>query len=225
MKELYIKHKWKMAWCCFAILIAVFSIVTYKFHSKDWYALFLQVFGLMLTIYPTVLIFVQSRADGDRSMRAHLEQLQLLNQKEMDTMQVLFQKQIDVIVNSTKEQINEFKNTTNEQIKAIEANTNKQIENYTKQTTEIVTRLEDNSVLLAELLIRQLETDISILNSKLDDANKKLAERSKWKLLRTPEEKQKELGAWNNYIGKLQEKLHFLNSKWKQVKNFLNGGE
>lgn len=217
------EYKWKLAWCCFAILIAVFCVVMYHHYDKTWFGNFVSAFGVLLTLYPTLLIFVQSRADSEKSTRDQLDHLQKLSQQELEKSEQLTQKHIDKLDASTKEQIAEFKNTTAEQIKAFEENTNKQIQNYVAQTTEIVKRLEDNSVLLAEILLRQLEEDMTILNNKLVEANKNFEDRSKWKWLRSPADREAELGRWKRYINSLQQKLNYLNEKWKQVKAFLGG--
>lgn len=238
-------HKWKMAWGCFAILIALFCIVMYFHHNKNWFGNFVSAFGVLLTLYPTLLIFVQSRADSDKSTREQLDHLQKLSQAEIEVNRDLNQKQIDKIDLSTREQIEEFRKTTAAQIKAIEENTNKQIQeqnklteqhiaalmkatqlqidNYAKQTNEVVARLEDNSILLAEILLRQLEEKLGELSGHLNNAQARYEDLQGFKFLRTPKEREDQLARQRGLIQKLEQAVTYVRNKLQQVKTFLSG--
>ena len=243
MNAVIVKYKWKLAWCCYALLIAVFLFFVVKYNKETWFPLILQIFGLILPVYPTVLIFIQSRADSEKAMRSQLDHLQQLNQQEVETMRELFQKQMNIIDAGTKEQIAEFKKTTTEQIKAIDENTaiqieeqrrltqaqiealngstQKQIENYSRQTSEVVSRLEENSMLLAELLLRQLEEKLGELNNMLDGANKQYKSIQTWKLGRTEQEKQAQLSNQKGYISRIQQAINYVTDKFYKVKEVL----
>lgn len=216
-------YKWKLAWCCFAILIAVFCVVMYHHYDKTWFGNFVSAFGVLLTLYPTLIIFVQSRADSEKSTRNQLDHLQKLSQQELEKSEQLNQKHIDKLDASTKEQIAEFKKTTAEQIKAIEENTNRQIENYIKQTTEIVAKLNDNSVLLAEILLRQLEEKLGELNTQLNNAYAQYKDLQGFKFLRTNQEREEQLNRQRSFINRVEQAITYVRNKLQQVKAFLGG--
>lgn len=240
-----IKYKWRIAWFFYAVQIIVFCVVMYHHNKATWFGNFVSIFGLLLTMYPTLLMFLQSRAESDKSTREQLDHLQKLSQSEIDENRKLNEKQINKIDLSTKEQIEEFRKTTSEQIKAIEENTNKQIQeqnklteqhiaalmkatqlqidNYAKQTTEIVSRLEDNSLLLAEILLRQLEEKLGELNGHLNNAHKEYENLQGFKLLRTPREREDQLTRQRGLIQKLEQAVTYVRNKLQQVKTFLSG--
>ncbi len=238
------KHRWTLAWFCYVLLIFSFVFFVVEYNNESWFTTILQIYGLIIPIYPTILIFIQSRAASNRDLQAQLQHLQLLNQQKIDAMQKFFQEQIDTINNSANKQIAEFKNTTNLQIKTIQdttqtqieeqrsltnkqidalySATQKQIENYATQTSVIVARLEDNSTLLAEILLRQLEDKLGELNTMLSNANNNFINLNTWQLLRTPEEKEAQLTRQKDYITRIEQTLSHFNNKWQQIKDFLN---
>ncbi len=239
------KYRWALAWCCYALLIGVFVFFVTEYNTQPWFPTILQIFGLIIPIYPTILIFIQSRAAGQKDMQLQLQHFQNLNQQEIDAMQAMFQQQIDAINTSANNQIAEFKNTTNNQIEAIHnstklqldeqnkftnqqiealnAATQQQIENYAQQTSQVVSRLEDNSILLAEILLRQLEDKLGELKNMLSSANTDYQNLKSWQLLRLPQDREMQLTRQKNFIARIEKAISYINEKCQKIKEFLNG--
>lgn len=210
MIENLLKYKWRLFWCFFIVLAALFVFMAVFFRDQSWIGSVLQTFGTVIAIYPTILLAYQSKAESERLNRLHLDHLQKLNQDEITEMRNLFQKQIDTLTNST-----------NEQIKAIQDATRKQIENYTEQTNKLVEKLTDNSVLLAELLKRELEDALDQAESNLNKANAKYEDLQGFKLLRTKEEREVQLQQQAGFIERMKKWIDYLQGKYKMIKNYL----
>lgn len=158
--------------------------------------------------------------------------LQELNSKQIDTLQTLTEKQIKTIQTSTKEQIQSlqelnlkeisaFQELTEKQIEALHKTTYEEISSFETQIREVTNKLADNSILLAELLGRELEKSIEIYSNSISRENAKYDNLSKWKLLRTPQERETQL---NNQWGKIEQirkGYNYLVDKYKNVRKYL----
>jgi hypothetical protein len=214
MKDWLLRHKWRLSWSGFGGLLCIFVWVVVKYNNANWFSVFLQSYGLVLSIYPTVLIFVQSRSESDKALRLQLEHLQKLNQDEIDTLRILFQNQMD-----------EFKARTSEQIQAIHESTQKQIEHYAAQTEKIVGELNTNSQLLAEILLRQLEEGLDQAQKEVNKAEAVYRDLSGFKLLRTKPEREAQLTRQRGVVARLKEWASYLQLKCNELHKYLGYDE
>ncbi|MBI1267687.1 MAG: hypothetical protein GC193_09695 [Cryomorphaceae bacterium] len=214
MNNFFRKYQWKLAWTGFALMLVVFVLIVLNYNIEHWFPTFLQSFGIALTLYPTVLIFVQSRKESDRSLQIQLEHLQKLNQDEINEMRHLFQKQMD-----------EFKLGTNEQVQALYESTQKQIEHYAEQTEKIIGELNTNSQLLAEILLRQLEDGLEKAHKEVSRAEAAYRDLSGFKLLRSKPEREAQLIKQRGIIVRLKEWVNYLQSKCIELHNYLGYDE
>lgn len=173
------KNKWRFWWILFGVFVIVFILYIIEHISKnDFNSALLQFGSILIPLFAAIIIMLQNNEQIDRSTKIQLDHLQKLNDREIEEMQKLFQKQIDTLVEST-----------NTQIKTLQENTNKQIHHNTEQTQKIVDELTDNSVLLGEILKRELEKGIQLAGQQLHTAQKALEDIQGFKIGRTDEEK------------------------------------
>jgi len=173
------KNKWSFWWILFGVFVGVFIIYIIEHISKnDFNSALLQFGSILIPLFAAIIIMLQNNDQIDKSTKLQLEHLQTLNDREIEEMQKLFQKQIDVLVENTNTQIN-----------TLQENTSRQIANNTEQTQKVVDELTDNSVLLGEILKRELEKGIQHAEQQLQMAQKTLEDLKGFKIGRTEEEK------------------------------------
>jgi ABC-type multidrug transport system fused ATPase/permease subunit len=172
-----------------------------------WSAFSLLVFLFVFTaiwtiagIYLTIIIFLHSKESSDKQFREHLEHLQELNTR-----------QIEALFASTERQIEALQKSTHDEISAFE-----------KQIREVTNKLADNSILLAEILGRELEKSIEDFANAINDEENRYADLSSFKLLRTQEEREKQLNSQLSRIQRFKQWYDYIVAKYNQVKNFLN---
>ena len=107
----------------------------------------------------------------------------------------------------------------------MEENTDKQISNNTQQTSYLINELKNNSVLLGELLCRQLEDSIVATQKEITKANRKFGTTQEWKLLRTPQEKEEQINRIGDFVNRLENSLQYFTDKYNKVKQFLSKKE
>jgi hypothetical protein len=177
---------------------------------------------------------------------AHIEALEKNTKQQISTLQELNARQIDVLQNSTTlqiktwqelilKQIEALQSGTNQQIKTLQDLTEKQIEAlhkttyeeisaFEKQNRDITSKLSDNSILLAEILGRELEKSIGDYNTALIREEAKYTDLSGFKLLRTKEEKERQLNNQWQKIEQIRRGCEYLVNKYNQIRNFLGFG-
>jgi ABC-type lipoprotein release transport system permease subunit len=121
----------------------------------------------------TLIIFLKSKEESDRQFQNQLNHLQRLNaehiqalqhstDKQIKTLQELNAKQISALQELTEKQITALQELTEKQIETIRKTTFDQISSFEQQTREVTNKLTDNSILLAEILARELEKSIEL---------------------------------------------------------------
>lgn len=216
------ENKWFLIWSVFGI--AVVSFVCYviiHISKNDFNAALLQFGSILIPLFAAIIIMLQNNEQIAESTKIQVEHLQKLNDREIDELQKLFQKQIDTLVESTNKQIEEFRKMTNEQIKSFQETSSKQIQSNAEQTQQVVAELKENSVLLAEILKRQLEEAIVDFEHRLQNANGTLKNLAEFKLFRTEAEKKQQIDKQTKVVAKISEWLNYLREKYKGVKRFL----
>lgn len=193
------KYKWKIHWAAFVLLVLLFIFSAIFFEDKSWIANLLQSIGTIAGIYLTIIIFLHSKEESDKQFREQLEHLQALNEKQISALQYLTEKQIEALNKATIEQISSFE----------------------MQIKEVTNKLSDNSILLAEILGRELEKSIEVYNSAVQNEKAKYKNLSQWKLLRTPEEREQQLKNQLTRIEKLKQGFEYLVNKYNQVRQYL----
>ena len=117
-----------------------------------------------------------------------------------------------------REQMDHIKEQTDKQIAAIAANTNRQITEYSRETLKVVSKLEENSLLLGEILKRNLEESISDFNSRLAQAQTDLSKVESWQPMRTPEQKAAQVANQYTRITQLQQARDYLLTKYHKLR-------
>lgn len=241
------KYKWVIHWSFLALIIVSFICSAIFLEHKVWIANLLQALGTLAGIYLTLIIFLLSKEDSDKQFKEHLDHLQELNHRQIITLQELNNRHIDVLQNTTEKQIKVWQdlvskqietlqNGTEQQIKALQELTEKQIDAlhkttyneisaFEQQNREITNKLTDNSILLAELLGRELEKSINDYDVAIRSEERKYKDLSGWKLLRTPQEKEQQLRNQWNKIEQIKRGYEYLVNKYQQVRSFLGFGQ
>lgn len=194
------KYKWTFAWIAFGLMLISFIGISVIFNTKVWYPQFITTAGISLPLYCAILIFLHS------------------NSQQNQTTQI----KIGAITDSTNKQIEHLQEHTNKQIQALQENTDKQIQNYTEQTSVLVQELKSNSVLLAELLCRNLEDAIMETQDEFKKANVKYFDLQEWKLGRTPEVRERQLNKMEKLLNWIKDKEEYLREKYNDVISFLD---
>src|SRR5690606_26289752 len=216
------KHKWIIHWCTLGLLVVLFLLVAIFFEDKSWVGNVLQTIGTVAGIYLTLIIFLYSKEESDKQFREHLEHLQNLNlnqiealqnstekqlktlqelnAKQIKTLHDLNAKQIEVLQEVTEKQINALFEITEKQIEALHKTTYDEISSFEKQMTEVTNKLADNSILLAEILGRELEKSMEAFGAAIQREEAKYHDLTKFKLLRTPAEREQQLSNQKNRI-------------------------
>lgn len=195
-------HRWRIAWAAFAALCIFLIAGTAIFWERSWLPNFLQAYATMIGLYLAVLVFVQGKAESDAAFRTQLAHLQQLNQQEIEAMREMFQKQID----------------------ALAQNTNRQIQQYAQETNRVVQKLENNSILLAELLSKQLEDTLRDTDEEIVAEERRLQDLNGWKLFRTPQEKQVQLTQQHGALNWLRQWRNYWGQKYDQLKRHFGPG-
>jgi len=181
-------------------------------------------------------VFLQSKEESDKQFKDQLDHMQFLNNQQIQALQHSTEKQINTLleINSkkisalyelTEKQISALQDVTEKQIEALQRNTNEQIMSFEKQISEVTTKLSENSILLAEILGRELEKSIDIYTSAIKQEEERYNDLSEWKLLRTPQDKEKQLNKSWNRIQNIKNGLKYLMTKYNQVRQYLGIGQ
>lgn len=226
-------NKWFLLWGILILLIAVFIFSAISYENEKWIGNLLQTIGTISGVYLTIVIFLHSKEESDKQFREQINHLQQLNQAQITELQNATNLQINAFRDITQEQIKASQESTQLQIEAFQKETERHIEtlrevtfeqisSFEKQITEVTNKLSDNSILLAEILGRELEKAISHYQTVLNQENAKYNNLSEWKFLRTPQEREQQLNNQLNRINQIKKGWEYLVEKYKQVKHFLN---
>ncbi len=229
------KHNFKIQWIAFIILVGLFVFVAIYFEDKKWIANALQTIGTITGVYLTIIVFFQSKVGADKQFRDHVEHLQRLNkeyvealynatERQIKTFQETNTQKITALKEETDRQINALQELTEKQIEALNKTTYEQISSFENEIREFTNRLTDNSILLAEILGRELEKSIELYGNAIKNEEKKYSDLSNWKLLRTPAERESQLNTQWNRIQKIKNGYDYLLTKYNQVRNYLGLG-
>lgn len=173
MMKKILQFKWLIIWTVFALIVALFVFIAIYFNDIPWVSNALQTIGTISAVYLTLIIFLKSKEESDRQFQNQLNHLQRLNaehiqalqhstDKQIKTLQELNAKQISALQELTEKQITALQELTEKQIETIRKTTFDQISSFEQQTREVTNKLTDNSILLAEILARELEKSIEL---------------------------------------------------------------
>lgn len=118
---------------------------------------------------------------------------------------------------ATREQMDHMQALTQKQIDALAANTNRQIQEYSRETTKVVSKLSENSLLLAELLKRELEEAIGENNDLHERAEKEFKKAHQRQFLRTPDERAAQIAQSGRFLERVKAWGQYLNRKYQNL--------
>lgn len=230
------QYKWLITWTAFAVMVGLFVFIAIYFNDRPWLSNALQTIGTISGVYLTIIVFLQSKEESDKHFQNQLDHLQRLNaehihalqsstDKQIKTLQEINTKQISALQELTDKQITALQELTEKQIDALHKTTFKQILSFEQQIREVTNKLSDNSILLAEILGRELEKSLDLYNNAIKIEEAKYSNLSGWKLLRTPAERERQLNNQWNRIQQIKKGYEYLMTKYKQLKEFLGFGQ
>jgi hypothetical protein len=190
------RNRWVLAWTAFGLLFGFMIVEAVLFWEEHWLSNFLSSYGTGLALLLAVLIYAHGQAVSAKATREQMEHLQQLNQLEIDEMRQLFQQQMIHLGEQT----------------------NRQIMEYSRETLKVVSKLEENSLLLGEILKRNLEEAIGDFDDRIAHAEQDLQNSSSWKLLRTPEERDQQLAHRRNRLEQLTNWRNYLFGKYERLR-------
>ncbi len=229
------KHKFKFQWCAFILLIAMFIFVAVYFENKTWISNALQTIGTITGIYLTIIVFLQSKEGADKHVREQIDKLQELNTKQINAIDSSTKEQIQILQETNEKKIQTIKEETDRQIASWQEITEKQIETLNRTTNEQITSFENeirevtdelfkNSILLAEILGRELEKSLNLYNNALEKEETELRNLSRWKFLRTESEKEIQIRHQKQKVSNVKQGYSYFKSKYDDVMSFLGNG-
>lgn len=118
---------------------------------------------------------------------------------------------------ATREQMDHMQALTQKQIEALAANTDRQIQQYSQETLKVVSKLSENSLLLAELLKRELEEAIGENNDMVEQAEKGLRNAHQPQFLRTPEQRAAQIAQHSGFLGRVRSWGAYLQRKYNNL--------
>lgn len=241
------KHKWIIHWCALGLLVVLFLLVAIFFEDKSWVGNVLQTIGTVAGIYLTLIIFLHSKEESDKQFREHLEHLQNLNlnqiealqnstekqlntlqelnSKQIKTLQDLNSKQIEVLQEVTEKQINALYEITEKQIEALHKTTYEEISSFEKKITEVTNKLAENSILLAEILGRELEKSMEAFGTAIQQEKARYNKLEKFKLFRTPAEREQQLRYQWDRIQQLKKGYDYIVNKYKLLQSYMSNDQ
>jgi hypothetical protein len=191
----FTRNIWVLAWLGFAVLFCFMFVEAVLHWEKQWLSNFLTTYGTGLAILLAVLIYAHGQAASEKATREQMAHLQKLNQEEIAEMRILFQRQMDHMAEQT----------------------NRQIMEYSRETLKVVSKLEENSLLLGEILKRNLENAIDDYEGREADANHALVKAESFQLLRTPEQKAAEMQRRRAHLERVRSVKNFFVDMYHRV--------
>ncbi len=205
------QKKWTLAWIPFGALLLITLFFAAAFEDKAWLPNVLQTMGITITVYASIALYLHSQEQSKRD-----------TERQMLHMQQLFQQQIDALVESTQKQMDHLQELTEKQIDTLKTTTDEQINAFENQTNGMIRELADSSILLSEILGRQLEDAIANQEAIYNQAAGAFNQASNFKLLRTKQEREQQMQQHEARLTKLKQGYDYLMTKYNQLKNFKN---
>jgi len=199
---------------------------------NPWKNDLLQALGTIGGFYLTIVIFLYSKEDSDNQFKEYIYQQQLStstqihavqasSQSEIENLQKVNSEHLQEVARLTQIQIANLNELTQKQIDALHLNTQKQISSFEKQTLSIANELKENSTLLAEILLDQLEKSLRESQASIATENRRFKNLQDWKLLRTNEERKHQLQKQLEGISKLNSFHGYLLDKYLSIRKYL----
>ena len=206
MKKILVKiqnwmknYKWIIHWFIFSTIAIVLIVISLFSEKTEWIKDMMQTLATISGIYLTLIIFLQSKEESDKHFREHIDYLQKLNKNQIDVLTENTQKQIEALQDSTSEQISSFE----------------------QQINLVTNKLSDNSILLAEILGRELEKAIELYDKTLKSETIKYNNLFGFKIGRTKEDRAKQINRQFEKLNQIQNGFNYLTGKYKELKNYL----
>lgn len=241
------KYKWVIRWSLFGLMVALFIATAILFSNAKWIGNALQTIGSIAGVYATILVFLQTKHGSDAQFKQQLEHLQSLNAKQIEALQQTTEKQVTTLQELNAKQIEALQHTTQSQITALQESNKKQIDAlfeatekqvealhqttfnqiaaFEKQIKDVTNKLTDNSILLAEILGRELEKSMEAFSSAIKLEEAKYRDLEGWKLLRTPAEREQQLNQQKSRIQVFKQWYDYIVSKYNQVRTYLSSND
>lgn len=182
------KHKWIIHTFTFCSLVLLFIFSAVFLEEKSWVGNLLQTIGTVAGIYLTVIIFYYSKEGSDLQFREHLKYLQEFNTRQIQALQHSTERQIAVLQETNAKEIAALQELTERQIDALHKTNYEQISSFEHQIREVTAKLSESSVLLAEILGRELEKSIDFFTHAVTTEEARYKDLNGWKLGRTEQE-------------------------------------
>ncbi|MBD80895.1 MAG: hypothetical protein CL840_18405 [Crocinitomicaceae bacterium] len=171
-----------------------------------------------------------------KSSQQQIQLLQDLNNKQIQVLQDSTEKQVKALFDANQVEIAAFKDATEKQINAIQLSTEKQIDalqsttyeqisSFENNISEVTNKLSDTSILLAEILGRELEKAMDLYHTTLNKEKSRYRSMSGWKLGRTPEEREEQLKAQLTKIEQFESAVNYIREKYNQLKQMFGLGQ
>lgn len=226
--------KWNFFYFFLVLMVLALVYVAIDYAEKSWLPNALQTIAIIIGLLSTFLIFFKSNEDSEKKNTENLKNLQKFNSDHIKALQIATEKQIETLrelnvfhINALKEstssQIRAVQELTEKQINALHNTTNIQISAFENEISEVVTKLSDNSIILGEILGRELEKSLEYYNRLLASEKRLYKEAYGFKVFRTDEERNREISLRSKRIKGFQSLILVLNEKYKLVKEFLEG--
>ena len=192
-------YKWIIHWSIFSIIVIILITISLFSKKTEWIKDMMQTLATTSGIYLTLIIFLQSKEESDKQNREYINHLQKLNKVQIDTLTENTQKQIEALQYSTLEQISSFE----------------------QQINLVTNKLSDNSILLAEILGRELEKAIESYDKTLQSEKIKYNSLFGFKIGRTKVERENQINRQLEKLNKIRNGFNYLTGKYSELKNYL----
>ena len=199
----------------------------------------------ILGLYMTFILFLHSQKVGRDRAKKHLDHLQELHEKQMafnlestekyiSELRKSADQQIQGIRESTQEQIkenqkstelqiSELQRSTERQIDALQTATNDQIQSFEHKMTEMIQEMTDNSLLLGEVLGRQLEEALVDTEAKLYKEQREMENVKSLKLFRLPADKKRQIQTQQQRIDYYERAKKYFSEKYEWLQRYIRG--
>lgn len=114
-------------------------------------------------------------------------------------------------------QLEHHQQQTERHIQALTENANRQINEYSRETLKVVSKLQENSLLLAELLKRELEDAIGENATLLEKAERDFNSAHTLQLLRTPQQREQLIAQRGRFVQQVRGWGEYLQSKYNNL--------
>lgn len=229
------RNKWVIYWAVFGAMLLYITYLTFFLSDKQWLGNVLQTLCTVAGLFAAILMYLKSKEDGDIQFsaqqiklqelhNAQLEALRAGTERQLETFKDLIERQINEIKRSTDTEIEALREATEKQVNTLQTVTYEQISVFESQMSDVTIKLSDNSILLAEILGRELEKAIQIYTDVFNQENIKYKDLASWKLLRTDDQRKAQLDAQFQKLEFIRKGHEYLLDKYNKLKTFLKLG-